>query len=551
MAVAAVAQDGPANHRVLLATSPDGLNWTVGRESLAERASVPELFLDPAGRPTVLFVDASGPRDAIGAMQRDDTGVWRRAATDLREVDPNVVRLADGSYRSYVKSLDGSMAAFASSDGLQWRGLGEVFRDARYTNATDPDVFETPDGWVMLVSLGPRLLRCTSPDGLRFTTDGTVLDLGGSVSDTVKVDGGWRTYFHVNADQRAGSLMRIRSAFSADGKQWRVEDGDRVVAPPEGPAALGVADPAAVQLPDGSWLMAIKSFLTPPVQGPPQPGPQPPGPQPPEQGGINNHWVGSATSSDGLTFTRDEGVRLAPGSVPALINDNDERVLMYFVRPPTEPGKPETVACAVSTDGMKFELVPEFAIEGLSTLKAVDPSIVRDEDGQFRLYYLASDYRGDPASGPNPHAIHMAVSSDGIHFRETGPVFRYPDLVDPDVFRFREEWFMYVFARDATVIARSRDGRQFEYDSPMSPPGWGTTAPFLLDDGRLRLYAFDQRTPVGNAVRSFLSSGGIHWETEEGVRLQGRPGEQITDPFVIRWRGGYKMYFKSNGPVAE
>jgi len=536
-------QDGPWNHRVLLATSPDGLVWTVQPQTLAERASVPELFLDPAGKPTILFVDASAQRETVGAMQREPDGTWRRVTTNLRDVDPNVVRLGDGSYRAYVKAgLDGAMAAYASADGLNWSPLGEVFRDDRFRNATDPDVFETPDGWVMLLSLGPRLLRCTSSDGLRFTTDGAIIDLGGSVSDTVKAPGGWRTYFHVNPDPGAGTRMRIRSAFTADGKTWRVEDGDRVVAPPSGPAALGVADPAPVQLPDGTWLMAIKSFVSPPAFG---------NPGPPAGGGIGGHQVLSATSADGINWTRDPGVRMARASVPAAINDGDQRVLLYFVQPPLEPGRPETVALAVSADGARFEPEPAFRIEGLSTLKAVDPSIVKAPDGSFRLYYLASNHPGDPAAGPNPHAIHVAVSSDGIRFRETGSVFEYPDLVDPDVFQFRDEWFMYVFARNGTVIAKSADGLKFTYTGLLSPAGWGTTAPIPLPDGRLRLYAFDQRTPSANVVRSFLSTDGINWTPEPGDRLRANPGEQITDPFVIPWRGGYKMYFKSSSPPQQ
>jgi hypothetical protein len=394
------------------------------------------------------------------------------------------------------------MAAYASSDGLNWNPLGEVFRDARYREATDPDVFETPEEWVMLVSLGPKMLRCASKDGLSFTSDGTALELGGSVSDTVKVPGGWRTFFHVNADPRTGALMRIRSAFTADGKTWRVEDGDRVVAPPTGPAALGVADPAPVQLPGGAWLMAIKSFIAPASSAPGNPV---------QLGGMETHQVGSATSPDGLTWTRDEGIRIPRASVPCAINDGDRRVLIYFVQPPNQPGKPETVACTVSTDGMNFEQDAAFQIEGLSTLKAVDPSILKDEQGRFRLYYLASNHPGDPAAGPNPHAIHMALSDDGIHFRETARVFEYPDLVDPDVFRFQDQWLMYVFAGKATVIARSADGTRFAYEGDLSPPDWGTTAPVTLPDGRLRLYAFDQRTQTGNIVRSFLSTDGINW----------------------------------------
>lgn len=531
----AAAQDGPWNHRVLLAASDDGLRWTIRPEILAERASVPELFLDPEGRPTILFVDASGARQIIGALRQNPEGAWQRVATNLQGVDPNVVRLDDGTYRAYVKAgLDGAVAAYASQDGLNWTPLGEVFRDPRYPEATDPDVFQTPEGWVMLLSLGQKLLRCTSSDGLSFTTDGTVLELGGSVSDTVPVPGGWRTFFHVNPSPVTGPRMQIRSAFTSDGKTWQVEEGERLVAPPEGPASLGVADPAPVQLADGSWLMAVKSFIAPPGASP----------RPPAVGGLQSHMVASATSLDGLNWTRDEGIRLSSASVPAAINDTDQRVLLYYVRPAEQPGKPETVACAISTDGLSFQPDPAFQIEGLSKLKAADPSIVRDPDGRFRLYYLASDHPGDPAQGPNPHAIHLAFSEDGVRFREFGPVFEYPDLVDPDVFLFQNQWWMYAFAGGRTIIARSDDGLRFDYAGTLPLPGWGTTAPVLLPDGRLRLYAFDQRTPTGNVVRSFLSSDGINWTPEESDRLRARPDEQITDPFVIPWRGGYKMYFK-------
>lgn len=257
-----VGADGPWNHRVLLATSKDGLIWEVSAEVLAEQASVPELFAGPDGRAIASFVDASGrsERGTLGAMIRQPDGSWTRRTTNLPGADPSVVRLKDSTYRAYTKDPDGCIRVLSSANGLEWRSSGEAFRDERYPQVMDPDVFETPSGWVMLVSLGPRLLRCTSSDGLMFVAQG-IMNPGGSVSDTVAVSGGWRTFFHVNASPQIGDKMIIRSAFTADGCSWRIEDGDRVRAPDEGPAHLGVADPALLQLPDGSWLMALKSFI--------------------------------------------------------------------------------------------------------------------------------------------------------------------------------------------------------------------------------------------------------------------------------------------------
>jgi hypothetical protein len=254
--------DGPWNHRVLLAASNDGMVWQVTDELVVEQASVPELFLGPDDNPILLFVDASGIPEpgALGVMVRQVDHTWVRKQTNLRGADPDVVRLKDGGYRAYTKEKNGSIQVYSSQNGLNWQFLGIAFEDERYTQATDPDVFETPSGWVMLVSLGSRLLRCTAADGLKFIA-GDIIDLGGSVSDSVTVTGGWRTFFHVNANPQTGGKMIIRSAFTTNGLTWRIEEGIRVSAPLAGPAQRGVADPAPVLLNDSTWLMAIKSFI--------------------------------------------------------------------------------------------------------------------------------------------------------------------------------------------------------------------------------------------------------------------------------------------------
>ena len=224
--------------------------------------SVPELFLGTDSQPILLFVNVSGKTEpgGLGVMVRQASGIWVRKQTNLQGADPNVVQLKYGNYRAYTKEKDGSIKAYSSQNGLNWQLLGVAFQDERYIQVTDPDVFETPSGWVMLLSLGPRLLRCTSEDGIIFV-GGEVIDLGGSVSDTVAVTDGWRTFFHVNANQQNGGRTIIRSAFTTDGLVWKIEEGVRVSAPEMGPAQRGVADPASVILNDGTWLMALKSFI--------------------------------------------------------------------------------------------------------------------------------------------------------------------------------------------------------------------------------------------------------------------------------------------------
>lgn len=264
------------------------------------------------------------------------------------------------------------------------------------------------------------------------------------------------------------------------------------------------------------------------------------------QEGIGSHMVHSATSEDGLTWTVDEGVRLASASVPCAINDDDKRVLIYFVKPPDGiTTHTENTACAISEDGTNFALSPDFKIDGMRTMKACDPSIIRDDTGKFRLYYFASDFHGDPARAEGAHTISLATSDDGIRYRETGEVISREELCDPDVFRAGKEWFMLVHGQGGTVIARSDDGLKFRYHDVLPLQRWATTAPVPLGDGRLRLYAFDQR-PGSNIVGSFISTDGLTWTQEPGARLTADADKQITDPFVIRWRGKWKMYFKTH-----
>jgi hypothetical protein len=262
----------------------------------------------------------------------------------------------------------------------------------------------------------------------------------------------------------------------------------------------------------------------------------------PPAGGPYRHKVLSASSKDGLAWTRDPGVRLEHASVPCALADSG-RIFLYYVDADRGPGQPESIGCATSTDGIRFAKQP-FTIQGMTVRKALDPSVLRDPDGRFRLYYLASNAFGDPAAERGDHEVHLALSDDGIRFRNSGAAITYPDLVDPDVFLYWNTWFMYVFGARGTLIATSADGRQFKYSQVLDLPGWGTVAPLQLQDGRLRLYAFEQRSPDGNFVRSFVSSNGVDWTAEPGERMTAAPGEQITDPFVIRWQGGYKMYFK-------
>lgn len=265
-------------------------------------------------------------------------------------------------------------------------------------------------------------------------------------------------------------------------------------------------------------------------------------PQPPQpQAGPYFHQIYSASSSDGLNWRFDDRKLLDHASVPAAIVTPEGKLRIYYV---DASQAPENTNCAESSDGGVTFTVLGCTIANRANDKALDPSIVLLPDGRYRLYYYAS--RQDPNT-QDQHSIYSAISSDGIHFTQEQEVFKREGLVDPDVFQVGNEWLMYVFSlkEGATIIAHSSDGLNFIYHGLLGLRDWGTTAPVKLDDGGLRLYAFNQR---GNqAVGSFVSSDALNWTQEAGVRFSAPAGWQVTDPFVVRmpdrtWKMVMKMH---------
>jgi len=536
---------GPWERDLLIAASEDGTTFAPA-ETFVEGGGVPSAIRDAKGRLVAAFqwFPANDPAhfDRVAVKTSEDGGkTWSAPqpitveglpGTYQRPFDPTLALAADGRIRLYFscsstgrRMFDESVATYSaiSADGARCTFEPGVRFSAPGRPVIDCAVVRLGEKWHYTAPRGrpeEGAYHAVSADGLSFTRVDDIPSVDGAnwLGNLLPCGDGMRFY--------GGSGRGMWWAFSGDGVAWTR------------PTYLGFGggDPAAVQVSDKRFLIIYTG--EPRRRGPP-PGA---GPRPPREGPYT-HAVLSASSPDGLTWTRDPGTRIEHASVPCAVADGDKRILLYYVDADRGPGRPESVGCAVSEDGLSFTRQP-FAIEGLPADKALDPCVLKDEAGAYRLYYLASSMAGDPARDPRAHRVRLAVSQDGIRFKDADLALERPGLVDPDVFPFKGQWFMYVFGGGATLIATSPDGRRFTYRQDLDLPNWGTTAPVLLEDGRLRLYAFEQRKRAGNAVRSFISTDGFKWAAEDGTRLAAGPDEQITDPFVIRWKGGYRMFFK-------
>ncbi|MFH1149033.1 MAG: exo-alpha-sialidase [Actinomycetota bacterium] len=277
---AAVMQGGPYAHRVMSASSPDGLTWTPDGSTLLEHASVPCAVVTPAGNLRIYYVDASVVPETANCAESNDGGKTFQALgltieglPTEKAVDPSIVLLPDGRYRLYYFGVTGSPAmagdhsiySAISDDGIHFTQEKDVFR---YAGLVDPDVFWTGTDWMMYVfSIGQGTITARSADGLSFEYAGPLsLQKWGTVAPVSLGDGRFRLFAF---DQPASTM--VGSFVSGDLQTWTQEEGTRLSAPD----GYQITDPFVVRMPDGSWKMVFKA--QPPQSGMPPPTGRSPG----------------------------------------------------------------------------------------------------------------------------------------------------------------------------------------------------------------------------------------------------------------------------------
>jgi len=230
-----------------------------------------------------------------------------------------------------------------------------------------------------------------------------------------------------------------------------------------------------------------------------------------EDGRIRMYYGGqggilSAITDDGLTFSKEPGVRVPSGSQdspemivsdPTLVRLNDGRVRIYY-KGATGPGGPgqsiHNVFSAISTDGLLFEK------EGtrIDSQKTPDrgwasvPEAIVLPDGRVRLYYVSDGL-------DVKHGIVSAISDDGLNFTREGPVLT--GFVDPSVIMLADGSYLML----AVTISSGSEG--------IAKPG----------------------------IYSFLSEDGINFQDPELLVLS---GERDIDPAIVDMGdGAYRVYY--------
>jgi len=244
-----------------------------------------------------------------------------------------------------------------------------------------------------------KLLQWTKESGARIT--------GGISSSTIIKDNEYWMYY---------TARGIELATSTDGLNF-VGKGTVVSSGQLGSEQEMVTNPAVFKLLDGRYRMIYEGSRK-------------------ADGSQTDRKLYSAVSSDGLTWTKEDGVRFfdygdgKPGeiftSVPDIVRLPDNRLRMYYTRGMTS-------AAAISIDeGLTWTKEKNLDLGNI----AVDLDLVELDDGTYKLFYTT--FESEWAVGEQ--FMMSASSADGLNFvtdsgRRLEPANEGGLITDPDVIK--------------------------------------------------------------------------------------------------------------------
>lgn len=167
---------------------------------------------------------------------------------------------------------------------------------------------------------------------------------------------------------------------------------------------------------------------------------------------CNSKGILSAISKDGLTFTKEQGVRISPGTGfelqvcdPTIVNLLDGKIRMYYKGANSlNPGPGQSIHkifSAISSDGLNFQkegIRIDSETNGDNGWASV-PDAITLPDGRVRIYYVTA--------AKMQHGIGSAISSDGLNFVKE-PGIRVENLVDPALVKIRDRYILFAASID-------------------------------------------------------------------------------------------------------
>lgn len=285
--------------------------------------SSPKSFYSQTIPSNISFYYVSGTGDhGIYLAKRNSSGNWLRGSKVLLDgkfdgnaVDPEVIKLSDGTYRLYyfkgyfvtpppIVYTKHEIFAASSKDGISFKIEGKVYEDDAIT---DPTIVQLTDGSFLIafaknVNNNLNIVFAKSVDGLSFTSTGVILNNGGIPELQMLPNGSVRVLY--NNPGGIASKISLNN-----GSTWENESGFRLA------TKDFVADPSVIRISANKWFMFVKSFNKTGAQNP------------------AGHNVWAAESDDGNTFNLINSVVLDSASVPEGIVLDDPQTNLADEKP--------------------------------------------------------------------------------------------------------------------------------------------------------------------------------------------------------------------------
>jgi len=287
-----------AYHRILLASSKDGLHFTRLNKLISDRASVPDIMIDKDGNVRIYFVlitcreqgqDLSNIPVVAISFDNGKSWVYKKliieAPSDAPHcktpggspapVDPEVLLMPDGTYRLYATcpqyTAQGTPMTyvFFSNDGIHFSGAKHTYIPQSGI-ALDPVVVKFGNTWHLF---NGNSNPATSLDGITFSSpktgifcpfkfkDGNI-DKCYVIGDVLTLENPLRYRIYLFGDTPNEGF---KSILSSDGKNWTMEQNNAeyilTITQEAKEEYHKLMFPTVAKLKDGTFLMAYETFV--------------------------------------------------------------------------------------------------------------------------------------------------------------------------------------------------------------------------------------------------------------------------------------------------
>lgn len=257
--------------------------------------------------------------------------------------------------------------------------------------------------------------------------------------------------------------------------------------------------------------------------------------------GPYHHQIYAATSTDGLTWKKQNKLLFDHASVPGAVVKNN-KIYLYFVDASLDEDQLSVVTSA--DNGQTFSERQKVKVQNTPTYATVDPHPELIDD-KIRLYYFSNPMTSDSQKEPEVFKMYSAISDDGVNFENPQIAFESPEIItDPDVFQTDKDWRMFISKGQSLILAVSTDGGiNFQENKSFS---WneGGVCDTIKMGGIYRTYFCGQ-----GGIGSALGAENGKLTIEQGARIESDANQIVCDPSVVQLNDGtYLMFYKTQKP---